>query len=274
MGKLTAIWAMRNTGHSGGWWFEQIINAQPGLKAYAEPLNPRHGEEVVTTSGKRSILQFLKDELGLGRWRSLGVIKPADGTVLAFCEEHGKVVQVVRHPISIIGWKQSSYWYKVQSGTLPIHLFNHMHVMEAVLGRKIETREDHFDAYTLNFAWNVYRPMLRDRAGWPITRLEDVNYSLATDRLFFRRFMENMTQVEWLDEVVINIRDQMPANKDDEEPETALEWDSYRLEHGWSYDPSPLRVWASWSERRRMVFVDAFADILLQLGYGWPEVQP
>lgn len=269
----------RNPGHSGGWWFLKVCNLHPDVLVYGE-LSGSDGPPGVwngdyATSDER-LVGFLQGVEKSGSCESLGLVKAHTGGADKFCREHGgRIVQVVRNPIAILAEKDRSYWAAVQNDKMPSHLTAHLSYLEGALGRPVETQRDHFEGmlHWTSRPEGVFWKFIHKREKWVTVRLEDLNFSLGTDMHLFRRFMEYVTQVKWSRDLVARVRDEMPPNEG-EEADAMSTWHGSRGEYEWFYDPTPVREWQGWDREQRELFVQLFCEIMMRLGYGWPELQP
>lgn len=264
------VWAQVNLGHCGGFWFMSICRAHLDVHAWAEaPTNPKYSPEL---RPGETLIDYIERERQRGFYKSLGFIK--SGTVVDYCAQHGRVMRFVRNPIEVVGKKTDQYWQGIVE---PSHktpdLTQHVRTATKHIGREIQTEEDHFEGYTIELA-RMHRWLIDSLSrDWPLVKLETLDRSIGTDGLYFCRVMEYLTQVPWFAEHAHIIRETMlpnPAFVEDQ----GLELPPHGLweEHGWCYDPLPLSRWHSWSKERRQIFLTHFSDIMLRLGYGWPDV--
>lgn len=263
------VWAQVNLGHCGGYWFMSICRAHLDVYAWAEaPTNPKYSPEL---KPGESLIGYIERERERGFYKSLGFIK--SGTVVDYCAKHGRVMRFVRNPIEVVGKKTTQYWQGiVEPGPKTPDLSHHVTQVEKHIGRAIETEADHFEGHVIELA-RLHRWLMDTLPReWPLVRLETLDRSIGTDGLYFCRVMEYLTQVEWSADHAWIVRETMLPNPPFVEGILNEPPHEYWNEHGWLYDPLPPLRWCTWGKEQRQIFLTHFKDIMLRLGYGWPNV--
>lgn len=185
-------------------------------------------------------------------------------------DEAVRIVQKIRNPILRFVGKRVA---KQKPGAA---WFQKLH------GRSPKNEREIYEGVSAYFAQNYFEKFLKRSQHYPIVRLEDLNKSIGKDGVFFKRFMEWLTQTEWPWDYIYHIRDNWtPAYQ----YEISLEWDDegrvsavnmVRREkptwrRDWSDGPEPPLSWERlaveqpWLEE---IYLKYHAGCQARLGYN------
>lgn len=206
----------------------------PDLTEYRKYFPNSRWHEWTPARRAEEILDLWREEMTKGH-RAVGFLVHADKPAMAeplqrFCDKHnGRVLQIIRNPLSVVGFRTS----------------------------KLD-KDDHlgFTAIVDLYA-RRYRLYLERGENWPVIKTEAMNHSVGTDGLYFRRVLEWWTGLEWAAEHWRHVRDNVPPDK--------RRFDR----HGWLDDPEPDKHWGNITNWQREAFLERFEDIMIGLGYGW-----
>jgi len=266
-----AVFLMYNMGCSGGSWFEKICNTHPEVRAWEEVartlgffganmlgrIQATSIDRAQATAMYDVVLWFLANQAR--RHRSVGLIKTFDLAIVDYClSQGGTVVQMVRNPIKVIGFKYPrAVWTANRNGERQ---------------SEIEVFENHVRRYA-----NRYR-LYMDR-DYQLIRVEDLSASLAATPAapHFCRTMEYITQVEWNEEAVGRVRREAhPRGREDIPDPDCWKSDPFIEAHYGARGVLESRSrgahsWEIWDADRRKIFLKYFEPIMAALGYNYGD---
>jgi len=268
-------------GHSaGGWLAYNCINHPCGrISVLGEVPKPsslafkRRG--IPNSAMSRETIKFFNDRVHFGDV-CLGVFKSFRTDVIQYVQErNGLVLQCVRNPIHIVGVRQGRKMGPAERS------------FRSVYHRPMKTDDEIFEGHVIYYAEGKYRAFLKRADCYPIYRVEDLNKSCGGDGAYFKRFMENLTGVEWPWEYVRHIQqNNLPCQLYD----YRLEWDdqdrvcevtmkarddkvraSGEYCH-WGPDPSIPRYWKQWTDSQKEIYQKWFGELDRRMGYNQQHV--
>lgn len=213
------------------------------------------------------IIKFLHNCSDQGK-ACAGIIKSFSYDVVKYVKAHnGFIFHKVRNPLHIVAWR---FERKLRAAK---YMFRELH------GREPETMIERFEGHCAYYASNFYEKFLDRAKHYPIVRIEDLNKSIWTGGMYFKRVMECITATVWPQEYIDHIYKNWT-------PEQIYlfhpVWENgriVRVEHemvgtrgrgreGWEEDPGNAQYWDAWTEEQRAVYFKYFADVQNRLGYN------
>lgn len=213
------------------------------------------------------VVKFLSDCQSQNK-ACAGIIKSFNYQVVKYVlANDGIIIQKVRNPIHIVAWR---FKKKPEAA---IFTFRELY------GRNPETLTERFEGHCKYYASRFYDKFLRHAEQYPIIRIEDLNESMRTDGLFFRRAMENVTGTVWADDYTRHIQNNWTP---DQIYRFYPRWNDGRItrvDHtildrrrgkcsGWDEDLRNALYWEQWTQAQRDIYYKHFASIQNQLGYN------
>lgn len=274
-----AFWFVYHVGHGGGSWLCHIVNNHPaGMSMMGELVKPGQldlkGRGICTDSRDKEVAKWFADrihygDIGLGICKSFRQSDVNQARQL-MGKEAVRIVQMVRNPVLRFAekWTRKTgpgrNWFKMLRGRPP------------------EGEREVCEGVSAYFAQNYFEKFMNNTQ-FPVIRLEDLNRSINKDFVFFKKFMEWLTQTEWPIEYLEHIKEhwtpaynyQISTEWDDENRCSAVNmkrWDKPTLPRDWTPDQFPLRGWSRLTDWQREAYLKYNTDIQRRLGYNQSEM--
>lgn len=230
----------------------------------------------------QEILNYFADRKHYGDV-ACGMIKTFRRSAVDFVKAHsGRIFQVLRNPLAKLSVRVDACLVRGYRQPRFVKAYTNYY------GRPPLTEMDQVEAVFLRNAQVVYQSILSraKKYGYPIVRLEDINYSVGTEGRFFKKLMEWLTQTEWSIHYIERIREKVQPNatyvwsfqwsEGESVGRPRLELISCRVDEpkeklsseSWFVDLASMDAWHQWDGEVYERYMRHFAGIEKVLGYN------
>lgn len=267
---MTHLFGIRDPGRSGGSWLMHTCNAHPAIMRVVGEFHLSLGFAwpCPVAEYDARVVGFLESQVAQGI-AAAGIVKCFWGkTVNLIRGQGGRIVQVIRNPMEVVGFRMHGKVYH-KAG-----------VAQRFLGREAKNRTELFRAHALYYKTS-YGAVFKKWRQEPVVRLEDLNRSCGGDGLVFKGVMEYMTQTEFPIGYVRHIQEHyLPGYHYSHrlvqqdgvvvgiEP-VVYAYESWRM--SWADDAQPGCYWETWSPEERGVFAEVLGPVCDSLGYNYRD---
>ena len=253
----TNLFLMWNMGSSGGSWFEKVCNIHPDVGAWEEPIRQiitpnseewyerKHWDEDQLRTMSEKTLELFKSFEMSGKWKSIGFVKGFIPYVHEYClHKNAVIVQMFRNPIKVVS-------AKFEKKIIPTGKWMKKHWGEDL---DITNKKRWFECHVARYA-SFYQGFIDKQNENMLIRLEDLNESLRGDYSYFKKTMEHITQVEWDQKFISEVKQLKPYKE--------KKRSAYKIEN------SDKALWLQWEKWQVKVFKKYFAHIMEDQKYDF-----
>lgn len=226
------IHLMFNMGNAGGKYYEDICNIHEDVQIWQEANHFLGVDKLDNDTQSNKVYIFFMEQWRLNPKKTIGLIKAFDERLIKLAEDTGgSIMQMFRHPIGIVGFKNGHKMAECEHRGL----FDKLDTPDKIFEAHVEFYASRYVAYTDN----------SDK--WPVVKLEDLKKSLREDCSYFEGIMKKALKVDW-----------MPEHTQKVIAMGGLEENTDHFE-----------IWQSWSDRWKEIFLGYFEDIMKLYHYEW-----
>ena len=226
------IFLMFNMGNAGGQYFEDICNTHEDVQIWQEVNHFLGVDKLDSSTQLDRAYDFFMVQCRRNPKKTVGLIKTFDERLIKLAgENNGSIMQMFRHPIGIVGFKNSLKMAECK---------------QRGLFEKLDTPDKIFEAH-VEFYASRYKAYTDNSDKWPVVKLEDLKKSLREGTSYFEDIMKRALKVDWREKHTQRV--------------IAMGGLEENTDH--------FEVWESWSERCKEIFFGYFEDIMKLYHYEW-----